>query len=274
MGCRRPRQRIQRFATGLLALSRPALRQCGEHELDAFRPTSASHCFDYEHSRLSCSQHLSEACASPSLEDLPLEREAGGPCVSRRQDPLRRVLRVRVWRFRPHTPEPTVPLTSLSLCLGFARCFRNERSARPSQDHLGKCPVKGSPPLWSEMPSIASSPASSAGSADLENGHVMVSASIQLWCPFAPDRPCFRTPDLTLGACPRTLSKSDEVENARFFAPNDQLTTSATTRTTREHDLERPNPRLSPPAVRAFPPCAVASAPASLARFVGVRGMR
>jgi hypothetical protein len=54
------------------------LRQSGEHELDAFRPNSASHCFDYEHSRLSCSQHLSETCASLLLHDLlPWKKRLG-----------------------------------------------------------------------------------------------------------------------------------------------------------------------------------------------------
>jgi len=121
------------------------------------------------------------------------------------------------------------------------------------------------------MPSIARSPASTAGSADLENGHVRVSVSIQPWCPFAPDRPYFRTFDLTLGARPRALSKSDEVENARFFAPNDQLTTSATT-TLRRASTTSSEPILAfASAVGAFPPCAAASAPAFLARFVGVR---
>jgi len=44
-----------------------------------------------------------------------LAKETGGPCVSRRKDPLRRVVRVRVWRFRPIAPEPTGPLAPLSL---------------------------------------------------------------------------------------------------------------------------------------------------------------
>jgi len=49
------------------------------------RPTSASHCFDYEHSRRIRSQHLFEACASPLRPGLaPWRMEAGGPGGSRR----------------------------------------------------------------------------------------------------------------------------------------------------------------------------------------------
>jgi hypothetical protein len=44
-----------------------------------------------------------------------LERETGGSGVSRRTHPLRRAIRVRVWRFRPYAPEPAEPLTPLSL---------------------------------------------------------------------------------------------------------------------------------------------------------------
>jgi len=128
MGCRRPRQRIVRFAMGLLALSRPTLRQCGEHELDAFRSTSASHCFTTS----------TRACRVPSIFPrlaprrspmaLPLGKRTGGPCGSRCQDPLRRAVRVRVRRFRPLAPGPTVPLTSLSPGRALVRCFRTEPS--------------------------------------------------------------------------------------------------------------------------------------------------
>jgi len=55
------------------------------------------------------------------------------------------------------------------------------------------------------MPSINNSPASTAGSTDLENGHVKVSVSIQRQSPFTLERPCSRTVDLALGARPRTL---------------------------------------------------------------------
>jgi hypothetical protein len=64
---------------------------------------------------------------------------------------------------------------------------------RPSRARLRKYPVKGSLRLRAEMPSIDGSPASSAGSSGLERGHVRVSASTQLWCPFTPDPACSRT---------------------------------------------------------------------------------
>jgi len=95
----------RRFATGYLALSRPVLRQCEEHERNAFRPMSASHFFDYEYSRLSCFQHLFETCVSPSLRALRPGGGTGGSCVSRRKDPLWRAFRVRAWRCRPSTPK-------------------------------------------------------------------------------------------------------------------------------------------------------------------------
>jgi hypothetical protein len=88
-------------------------------------------CFDYEHSRLSCSRHLSETCVSLSPQGLPLKKETGGPCVSRRTDPLRRVTRVRVWRCRPLAPESTVPLTSLSLFRSSPAAFAS--SALPTE---------------------------------------------------------------------------------------------------------------------------------------------
>jgi len=56
-----------------------------EHELDAFRPTSASHCFDYEYSRLFRSQHLSETYVSLSPLVCSSRKETGGPCASWRK---------------------------------------------------------------------------------------------------------------------------------------------------------------------------------------------
>jgi len=45
---------------------------------DAYRPTSASHYFDYEHPRLVGSQHLFEARASPLADELaPRARRLG-----------------------------------------------------------------------------------------------------------------------------------------------------------------------------------------------------
>jgi hypothetical protein len=46
------------------------LRHAAKHDPDAYRPTSASHCFDYEHPRLIGFQHLFEACASPMSDGL------------------------------------------------------------------------------------------------------------------------------------------------------------------------------------------------------------
>jgi len=46
------------------------LRHAAKHDPDAYRPTSASHCFDYEHPRLIGFQHLFEACASPMGDGL------------------------------------------------------------------------------------------------------------------------------------------------------------------------------------------------------------
>jgi len=52
---------------------------------DAYRPTSASHCFDYEHPRLIGSRHLFEAFASPLGHAFCAQtHETGGPGVSRR----------------------------------------------------------------------------------------------------------------------------------------------------------------------------------------------
>jgi hypothetical protein len=65
MGHRRPRQRFRRLAPGQVALLRLALRRAAKVDPDAYRPTSASHCFDYEHPRLVGSQHLFEAFTSP-----------------------------------------------------------------------------------------------------------------------------------------------------------------------------------------------------------------
>jgi hypothetical protein len=147
-----------------------------------------------------------------------LAKETGGPCVSRRKDPLRRVVRVRVWRFRPIAPKPTGPLASLSLSRSSPAAFAWGRRLRGSQDHVGKCSVKSSPLLWPEMPSIVSFPASSAGSADLESGHVKVSASIQRWCLFAPDRSRFRVSGLMLGARLRTLPNRVKWKRPLFCA--------------------------------------------------------
>jgi len=69
-----------------------------------------------------------------------LAKETGGPCVSRRNDPLRRVVRVRVWRFRPIAPKPTGPLASLSLSRSSPAAFawgrETSRKPRPRRQVL------------------------------------------------------------------------------------------------------------------------------------------
>jgi hypothetical protein len=92
MGACPPRQRIEQFATGCLALLRPALRQYAEHEARCFRPTSASHCFDYEHSRPIRSQYLFEACASPLRPGLNPDDGDWGTWRFTTPDPLRRAV--------------------------------------------------------------------------------------------------------------------------------------------------------------------------------------
>jgi len=122
------------------------------------------------------------------------------------------------------------------------------------------------------MPSIASSPASTAGSTDLESGHVTVSASTQRWCSFTLDRSCFRTLGLALDARPRTLPNRGEVEAPASLRQNSQLSTSATIRTTRERD---PSVRSSrAPRRESVATRAVAPALAPRPRLLGTSGMR
>lgn len=102
-----------------------------EHELDAFRPTSASHCFDYEYSRLFRSQHLSRLTSRSLPWSAPREKRLGDPALHGAKDPLRRAARVRAWRFLPRTPDHAVPLTSLSLHRSVAsRAFAREANLR------------------------------------------------------------------------------------------------------------------------------------------------
>jgi len=75
------------------------------------RPTSASHCFDYEYSRRVRSQHLFEACASPLPPELaPWKMETGGPGGSER--PIRFGGRSRVGARRLVSRAPDTYRTS------------------------------------------------------------------------------------------------------------------------------------------------------------------
>jgi hypothetical protein len=66
------------------------------------RPTSATHCLDYEHPRIVSYRHLFEACASPFAAELALgDKETGGPGVSRRPVRFGKLVRVGARRLTP-----------------------------------------------------------------------------------------------------------------------------------------------------------------------------
>lgn len=131
-----PCQRIEQFATGSLALLRPALRQYAEHELDAFDrlllPTTT---FDYEHSRRVRSQHLFEACASP-LRPWACTPDEGdwGTWRFKTPDPLQRVAPgFRAAFLLPRAPGATVLLTPLSPTRGPRSACAKRDSVEPAE---------------------------------------------------------------------------------------------------------------------------------------------
>lgn len=105
-------------ASGYDALLRFALRLAAKLALRCVRPTSASHCFDYEHPRFVSYRHLFEACASPLTNELAFlaaRRPVDRP-FSRR--PIRFGGPARVGArhcVAPCAPRRTRPLTPLSL---------------------------------------------------------------------------------------------------------------------------------------------------------------
>jgi len=214
-----PRQRIEQFATGWLALLRTALRRRAEHEPRYVRPTSASHCFDYEHSRRIRSQHLFEACASPLRPGLaPWTMETGGPGGSQRSIRFggrRRLARDVFFRV---LPMPTVPLTPPSPRRGSRSLARGETSADSAETVLCGRSVKIRPPRRSGMPSIASLPRQARVALAVESGHVRFPLRWSTGVP-SPVALYSRTGDHELGARPRTLPKSGEMESVRFSAP-------------------------------------------------------
>jgi len=81
--------------------------------------------------------------------------------------------------------------------------------------------------------------ASDAGRADLERGHVRVSASIRRRCLFIPDRLRSRVRDRTRRPSP-SASKSVEMEAPASLRQNTCCRLLQRHSTTREHNLERP----------------------------------
>jgi len=150
------------------------------------RPTSASHCFDYEHSRHIRSQHLFEACASPLRPGLaPRTTEAGGPGGSLTPDPLRQGALVGSRRFLPRPPgvhrTSDTPVASPAPSLRFARgAIRRSR-----RDRVCRRSVKSHLPLRSGMPSAGGLPRHARVAPTLENGHVRFPLRGRCQCFFA-----------------------------------------------------------------------------------------
>lgn len=225
-------------------------------ELDAFQPTSASHCFLL---RVPAPLVFPASFRSIRFALFPwlasLERETGGKSVSRRIYPLRRVVRVRAWRFRPRTPEPTEPLTPLSL-RPRNRDHSRERVPRRSQDHIRECSVKSSPHAWPEVPFIVQLPGLSRPGRSRTRSREF-SAPIRHPCPFAPGRctlsrakpetrrPSLSTPNSSELAAPASLRQDTAVDFC-----NDIRGRASTT-------LERPI--LARASGRAFPPALLRS---------------
>jgi hypothetical protein len=106
MGCCPPRQRIEQFATGCLALLRPALRQYAEHEARCFRPTSASHLLSTTSTRAAFVPSISSRLAPrPLARACTLTTETGGPGGSQRRIHFGGRSRVRARSFLPCAPD-------------------------------------------------------------------------------------------------------------------------------------------------------------------------
>jgi hypothetical protein len=91
------------------------LRRAAKVDLDAYRPTSASHYFDYEHPRLVGSQRLFEAFTSPLGHGLaPRPRRLGDLAFHDAKSASAGRSGLSCGVILPHTPERAVPLTPLS----------------------------------------------------------------------------------------------------------------------------------------------------------------
>jgi hypothetical protein len=115
-----PRQRIEQFATGCLALLRPVLRQYAEHESDVFDRLLLPTVSTTSTRAYVRSQHLFEACASPLRPRArALDDGDWGTWRFKTPDPLRRAVSgsYAAFFFRM-LPTLALPLASLSPARG------------------------------------------------------------------------------------------------------------------------------------------------------------
>jgi hypothetical protein len=155
-----PRSADRAACDGLARPPAPRLATVRGARARCVRPTSASHCFDYEHSRRVRSQHLFETCVSP-LRPRACALEDGDWGTQRftTPDSLRRAASgSHAALFFRALPRPTVPLAPLSPPRGSRSLTRSVRSAESAKTVLCRRSVKIRLPRRSRMPSIASPP--------------------------------------------------------------------------------------------------------------------
>jgi hypothetical protein len=156
------------------------------------RPTSAFHCFDYEHSRRIRSQHLFETCASPLRpRACALDDGDWGTWRFTTPDPLRRAASGShaAFFFRA-LPRPTVPLTSLSPPRGSHLAYAKREVRRVGRDRALQA-FREDPPTTTIRDAFHRQPtAPCAGRTHLENGHVRF--PLRVWVPVSL-RPRLRT---------------------------------------------------------------------------------